>query len=123
MDIRSTKAPADLRRLLELPGVELLVTSEANGEPVEVCVDGAPVRPQASVWFRLLAGLAGRLGEEQRLGRPRVIVSMYDERLLVVGVSDEALVGLVLRDPSSVGIAMVKVRQWTEQREEAREVA
>lgn len=121
--MRSTKAPAELRRLFELPGVELLVTCDVGGEPLAVRADDAPEREQAAVWFRLLANMVGRMGEEQELGRPRVIVSMYDERLLVVGVSEDALVGLVMRDPSSVGIAMVKVRQWTEHRDEAREVA
>lgn len=62
-------------------------------------------------------GLAARMADELELGEAKVMVTVHDQRLLVLGVSEGCQLVLVLRDPASVGIALIRVRQWTEQQQ------
>lgn len=107
-----------LDTLLELSGVEFAWTSGSVTEPERyVCPDEAPARPTAVAWARLQMAHAQRAAEELDLGQPRVLVTVHDRRLLVLGMGTGTQVALVLREPASAGMAMVKVRQWIEAHE------
>lgn len=98
-----------------LPGIEFAWTSPSALYP-ERCFqpDSMPQRPRATSWFRLQMSLAQRMAQELELGEPKVMVTVHDERLLVMGLARDAQVALVLQDPASAGMAMVRVRQWIE---------
>lgn len=100
---------------MELPGIELAWTSP-SAHHSERCFrpESAPHRPAAASWIRLQMSLAQRMAQELDLGEPRVMVTVHDERLLVMGLAQDAQVALVLQDPASAGMAMVRVRQWIE---------
>ncbi len=55
--------------------------------------------------------LAKRMAQDLDLGQPRVMVTVHDQRLLVLGMAANTHVALVLRDPASAGMAMVRVRE------------
>lgn len=101
--------------LMELPGIELAWTSP-SAHHRERCFrpESAPQRPGAASWIRLQMSLAQRMAQELDLGEPRVMVTVHDERLLVMGLAQDVQVALVLQDPASAGMAMVRVRQWIE---------
>lgn len=100
---------------MELPGVELAWTSPSATHP-ERCFrpDASPQRPSAAAWAQLQMSLAKQTAQELHLGEPSVMVTVHDERLLVMGMAQGTQVALVLQDPASAGIAMVRVRQWIE---------
>ncbi len=58
--------------------------------------------------------LAKRMAQDLDLGQPRVMVTVHDQRLLVLGMAANTHVALVLRDPASAGMAKVRVREWIE---------
>lgn len=101
--------------LLELPGVEFAWTriSQTGAERL-VVTPGAPPREGAGAWAQLHTQLALRMAEELDLGIPKVTVTVHDQRLLVLGRAEGGDVALVLRDPGSAGIALLRVRQWIE---------
>lgn len=101
--------------LLELPGVEFAWSRVARtGAERLVVAPEAPPREGAGAWARLHMQLAMRMAEELELGSPKVTVTVHDQRLLVLGRAQGADVALVLSDPGSAGIALLRVRQWIE---------
>ncbi len=103
---------------MELPGIEFAWTSgSAGGAERTVRGDSLPERPTAASWARLQISLAKRIAQDLDLGQPRVMVTVHEQRLLVLGMAAGTHVALVLRDPASAGMAMVRVRQWIEEQQ------
>lgn len=97
--------------ILDLPGIKYAWISAGASQPSPQAArsDGAE-----AVWAKLQMALAGRIAEELELGKPRVLVTVHDRQLLVLGLADHAQVALILNDPSSAGMAMLRVKAWIE---------
>ncbi len=103
--------PRSWERLSELPGAEF-IWIQTPREAFSRMLDNASPPAQIDEWFRLLSRFAQRMGAELHLGQPRVMVTIYEAKLSVVGLSPGVQVGLILRNPSTAGLAMVAVREW-----------
>ncbi|MGH1343365.1 MAG: hypothetical protein ACRBN8_17535 [Nannocystales bacterium] len=111
--------PPGWTALQELPGIEFAWTSASSRYPERFFHrESTPQRPTAASWAQLQTSLAGRIAQELDLGQPRVMVTVHDQRLLVVGIADETQTAVVLQDPASAGMAIVRVRQWIELQQE-----
>jgi hypothetical protein len=66
-----------------------------------------------AVRLRLLAGVAIQTSAALELGEPRLLTISYDERMVALALEpDGALLAVITRDPTTVGLAMIKLRQW-----------
>lgn len=103
-----------LARLTSLPTAEF-VWAELGGTTISQMSDEATVESGSRDWMKLQLAFAEQMARKLALGRPQILLSVHDERLLVVGATASVRVGLVLRDTGSAGMAMVTVRRWLDE--------
>ena len=106
-----------LERFEALPGAEFLWVDHAGKTSCKT-FRNEPSRDAAPRWMRLLLGLAERMADELELGRPRILVSVHEQALLVVGRGSSARIGLVSDDIGAAGMAMITTRQWLDSLED-----
>lgn len=89
--------------LLQLRGCERVVRST----PDDRDSDSTAFR------LRLLAAMAIRTSDALELGEPRLLTVSYDDRMAALAIEPGGgILAVITRDPSAVGLAMVKLRHW-----------
>ncbi|MFO7568028.1 MAG: hypothetical protein R6X02_35630 [Enhygromyxa sp.] len=88
--------------LLGLRGCERVVWSEGAG-------DSDPI----AIRLRLLAAFATRTSDALEYGEPRMLTLSYDDRMIAMALEPGGgLLAVISHEPSAIGLAMVKLRQW-----------
>ena len=97
--------------LLALPGSERVIWGGANLEPGSLPTTSTT--STTSTWFSLVAAMTERMSEELGLGRAELLTISYANRMIAVAIDDEgAIMALIANNPSTLGLAMVKLRRW-----------
>jgi hypothetical protein len=110
----SSDAATDIARtraeLLALRGVRRVLWSEPGAESGSL---GTDADDGALAWLALLAAMTQQMSGELRLGPPHLMTISYADRLVAMAIDPRgARITVISDEPASVGLAMVKLRNW-----------
>ncbi|MFV8749453.1 hypothetical protein ACNOYE_02750 [Nannocystaceae bacterium ST9] len=106
----ATEAERARAELYALRGAERVLWSEPGGQPGSL---GVETDDGASAWLALLAAMTTRMSDELELGRPHLLTITYANRMVAMAIDPEgARIAVITSEPASVGLAMVKLRNW-----------
>lgn len=96
-----------------LPGVQFVCVHH-EGETTGRTFDDGELDERVSAWMKLTMALAQSMATQLELGPPRIVMSIHDGTLFVVAGETARWVGLVSREPSAAGMAIIAVKKWME---------